>query len=90
MSTDGSSSSRGLTFWEGLTLVFVGMKLAGVIDWSWWLVLSPILVPLGIVALVFLVAGLAALAGVVCDTIVEVRDELERRSNEKKYGKGEE
>lgn len=24
-----------------LTAVFVGLKLAGVIQWSWWLVLAP-------------------------------------------------
>jgi hypothetical protein len=24
-----------------LTLLFIGAKLWGVIDWSWWLVLSP-------------------------------------------------
>ena len=27
-----------------LTLLFVGLKLGGVISWSWWLVLSPLLV----------------------------------------------
>lgn len=25
----------------GLGVLFVGLKLAGVIDWSWWLVLLP-------------------------------------------------
>jgi hypothetical protein len=24
-----------------LTLLFIGLKLTGYIDWSWWLVLSP-------------------------------------------------
>lgn len=28
---------------EVLTIVFVVLKLLSVIDWSWWLVLSPIL-----------------------------------------------
>ena len=29
-----------------LLVLFVGLKLAGVISWSWWLVLSPIWMPL--------------------------------------------
>jgi hypothetical protein len=27
-----------------LTVLFVGLKLAAVIDWSWWLVLSPMII----------------------------------------------
>ena len=35
----------------GLTLVFIAAKLFGAIDWSWWLVLSPILVELMLIIL---------------------------------------
>lgn len=28
-------------FTEVLTLIFVVLKLTGVIDWSWWLVFTP-------------------------------------------------
>lgn len=31
-----------------LTLLFVGCKLGGLITWSWWLVLSPLLVGAGL------------------------------------------
>jgi hypothetical protein len=43
-----------LNFLNILTLVFVAAKLFNVIDWSWWLVLAPTLVPLAglIVALI--------------------------------------
>lgn len=34
----------GLT--ETLTITFVVLKLAGVIDWSWWLVLLPEIIAL--------------------------------------------
>lgn len=34
------STGMGLTGW--LTLLFIALKLTGVIDWSWWWVLSPI------------------------------------------------
>lgn len=30
-----------MTLVEGFILLFVGLKLAGVIDWAWWLVLIP-------------------------------------------------
>lgn len=33
------SSSVG--FFDLLALLFIGLKLAGFIDWSWWWVLSP-------------------------------------------------
>lgn len=35
--------NNGVTFIGLLTLLFIGLKLTGNIDWSWWLVLSPIL-----------------------------------------------
>lgn len=29
-------------------IVFLILKLAGLIDWSWWWVISPVLIPMGI------------------------------------------
>lgn len=49
---------RGPGFLGLLTLLFIGLKLAGVIDWSWWLVLSPLI--LGWVALVVFILVVAA------------------------------
>lgn len=37
-----SSSSGGIGFTGLLTILFIGLKLIGYIDWSWWWVLSPI------------------------------------------------
>ena len=31
-----------------LTILFIGLKLGNVIDWSWWLVLAPILATIGL------------------------------------------
>ena len=31
-----------------LTLVFITLRLVGTIDWSWWWVLSPFLIPFGL------------------------------------------
>lgn len=41
-----NSSTSGIL--EVVTIVFVILKLTGVIDWSWWIVFSPILVPITI------------------------------------------
>lgn len=36
------NSGGGLGFISLLTLLFIGLKLTGFIDWSWWLVFSPV------------------------------------------------
>lgn len=40
-------------FLSGLLLLFIGLKLTGHIDWSWWWVLAPAWVPAG-AAVIFL------------------------------------
>lgn len=58
---DSNSNSSGATigFTSLLTLLFIGLKLGKVINWSWWWVLSPIWISVGItivvVATIFLV-----------------------------------
>ena len=39
-----------------LTILFIGLKLTGHIDWSWWWVLSPSLFGLGLAVLVGIIA----------------------------------
>lgn len=39
-------------FTEALTLVFIILKLVGVIDWSWWLVLLPEIIALTFYSLI--------------------------------------
>jgi hypothetical protein len=36
------NKSCGVGFTSFLTLLFIGLKLCGVIGWSWWWVLSPL------------------------------------------------
>lgn len=45
-----------LNFLDLLGLLFIGLKLAGSIDWSWWWVLAPLWVPAGLVIVVALIA----------------------------------
>ena len=40
MATNGGE--RGLGFFGALTILFIGLKLTGHIDWEWWWVLSPL------------------------------------------------
>lgn len=42
MSNSSSNNSGGIGFVGVLTIVFIILKLVGVIDWSWVWVLSPI------------------------------------------------
>ena len=39
-----------------LTVLFIALKLCGIIDWSWWWVLSPIPITIGVLLGVFTVA----------------------------------
>lgn len=38
-----STSRGGTSFFALLGVLFIGLKLTNYIDWSWWLVLSPII-----------------------------------------------
>ena len=37
-----TTSNSGVSFFSLLALLFIGLKLGGVIDWSWWWVLAPL------------------------------------------------
>ncbi len=47
-------SYYGVNFFELLGLLFIGLKLMGVIDWSWWYVTMPLYLPLIIILVIFL------------------------------------
>lgn len=55
MSSSSSQAPAGVGFIGLLTLMFIFLKLWGKIDWSWWWVLSPILIPVGIILVIFLI-----------------------------------
>ncbi len=48
----------GIGFAGLLTIVFIVLKLLNKIDWSWWWVLSPILISWGLVLTLLLLIGL--------------------------------
>lgn len=50
--SSNNSKSISLGVCDVLGIVFIVLKLVGVIDWSWWLVLLPLYGPLVIVLLI--------------------------------------
>jgi hypothetical protein len=46
-------NTSSLSMANVLTLIFITLKLTNFIDWSWWWVLSPTLIP---IALIFVIA----------------------------------
>jgi len=49
MNESKSTISQGTSLPTLLTVLFIALKLCGIIDWSWWWVLSPIPITIGIV-----------------------------------------
>lgn len=45
-----------------LTVLFIGLKLTGYIDWSWWWVLAPVWIPL---VLALVVISIVVLFGLI-------------------------
>lgn len=45
MSEGKVSASGGIGFFGLLTILFIGLKLTGYVDWSWWTVLAPLYAP---------------------------------------------
>lgn len=60
MSTPRTTS--GIGFLGLLTLIFITLKLCGVIAWSWWWVLAPLWGPPAIALTVF--AGMFVIGGI--------------------------
>ena len=58
---DHINISIGGGFTTLLAILFIAFKLAGIIDWSWFWVLSPIWISLVVVILVFIIIIIIAL-----------------------------
>jgi hypothetical protein len=44
MSKESKNTGRGVGFTSLLTLMLIAFKILGFIDWSWWWVVSPIVI----------------------------------------------
>jgi len=47
----------GITFLDLLQILFIGLKLLGKIDWSWWWVLSPIWISFFLIIVIAVIVG---------------------------------
>lgn len=56
-----SSSSGGIGFAGLLTILFIALKLTGVIAWSWWWVLSPLWIGFAVALAIILIVLFCAL-----------------------------
>lgn len=64
MSESSKTVSRGgVSFLSLLGILFIGLKLTGHIDWSWWLVLAPLYLPWSIIIAVFILGATLAVIG---------------------------
>ena len=45
---------KGIGFAHILTIIFVIAKIVGYINWSWWLVLLPLIISIGLSLLIWL------------------------------------
>ena len=71
-------SSGGISFTGLLTILFIGLKLTGHIDWSWVWVLSPLWISFAVLVVIFALAISVILVAGAIQWIVE------------KYGKSKE
>ena len=53
-----STTSSGIGFSGLLAILFITLKLIGVITWSWLWVLAPIWIPFIIVVFILIIAGI--------------------------------
>lgn len=63
MSNQQAITTPSISFGGLLAILFIGLKLGGVINWSWWWVLSPLWIPFVIVfAIAFIALVIWAIA----------------------------
>lgn len=53
---EDNTKSSGMGCCSTLFLIFIVLKLTGNIDWSWWWVLSPLLIPISILLVIAIIA----------------------------------
>lgn len=58
MKDSKTQTSGGIGFFEALAIVFIALKLMGIITWSWWWVLAPLWAPLAVVLVIAAILGL--------------------------------
>jgi hypothetical protein len=71
--------TTGISFFGALTCLFIGLKLTSVIAWSWWWVLSPLLIAPAVLLTVLLLMLVIAIAGEAWDAWERFNIDRKRR-----------
>lgn len=66
MSEKNEYRSGGIGLLGMLAVLFIGLKLTGYIEWSWWYVTMPLWLPWAVILGVLAIAGGGLLAAFVC------------------------
>ena len=53
--SESAKISSGIGFTGLLTVLFIGLKLTNVINWSWWWVLSPLWIDFALIIVIIIV-----------------------------------
>jgi len=80
-----NSSSGGIGFFGLLTILFIGLKLGKIIDWSWFWVLSPTLLPILIVVVILIFVGAIYLGKGLYEILEQRRRDKEWKQNQKLF-----
>jgi hypothetical protein len=56
--SDNGGKSGGMSLMSGMFLLFLGLKLGKVIDWSWWWVTSPLWGGAALFLLIFIIVSI--------------------------------
>lgn len=59
-SAKAEANSSGIGFLGLLGIVFIVLKLIGIINWSWWWVLAPIWMPATLIIFILIIAAIYA------------------------------
>lgn len=66
--SDNRITTQGIGFFGVLTLIFITLKLTGVITWSWWWVLITVWVPPALILVIILIGlMIACIQACFCD-----------------------
>jgi hypothetical protein len=65
--SNNSSTSGGVGFFSLLFLLFLGLKLGNVINWSWWWVTAPLWGGFAIILLVLAIVFIIAVINKISD-----------------------
>ena len=57
-SNNSNASSGGIGFFDLLAIVLITLKLLGVIDWAWWIVLAPLWGPVSAAVLIVVIVAI--------------------------------